>query len=115
MTAVVTTQYRRTEETARPTAQEFGLTPQVVPARGSVADHAAAVARAVMLHAGGTILVVEHFNTIPDIVAALGAPRPPAIGETEYDRMTIVSIAWGGKATVVEARYGAPAPGAAPL
>ncbi len=108
VTAVITTQYRRTRETAQPTADEFHLTPEVVTATGSVADHAAKVAEAVMLHAGGTILVVDHSNMVPAIVAALGAPKPAAMCESEYDRLTIVNIAWGGKATAITARYGQP-------
>ena len=110
VTAVITTQFQRTRQTAEPTAAEFHLTPEVVAAKGSVADHAAAVAQAVMLHAGGTILVVEHSNTVADVVAALGAPRPADVCDAEYDRMEIVTIQWGGKAGVIQSRYGAPTP-----
>jgi broad specificity phosphatase PhoE len=111
VTAVITTEYLRTRETAAPTAEEFHLTPDVVAVgRGTVADHAAAVARAVMLHAGGTVLVVDHSNIVPAIVAALGAPRPAEICDAEYDRMEIVTVQWGGKATAVRARYGAATP-----
>ncbi|HEY5218814.1 MAG TPA: phosphoglycerate mutase family protein [Gemmatimonadaceae bacterium] len=109
VSAIITTQFARTKETAAPTAEMLGIKPEIVRAgSGPEADHATAVATAVMQHAGGVVLVVGHSNTVPDIVAALGAKRPPEICDAEYDRMEIVTIAWGGKATVVTARYGAP-------
>lgn len=112
VSAVITTQYLRTRETAEATATEFGIKPEIVSAgKGSVSAHAQAVAAAVMRHAGGTVLVVGHSNTVPEVVAALGAKQPAPICDDEYDGMYIVTIAWGGHATVVHARYGEPAGG----
>lgn len=108
--AVITTQFARTRETGAPTAEEFHLTPNVVPATGSVADVASAVAAAVMQHAGGTVLVVGHSNTVAEIVAALGAKQPADLCDAEYDAMFVVTVAWGGRATAVKARYGKPTP-----
>lgn len=114
VTAIITTQFVRTGETAAPTAKASGVKPEVVPvAWDSVSRHAAAVAAAVKRHAGGVVLVVEHSNTVPAVVAALGAREPAPICDPEYDRMEIVSIPASGKASVIEARFGAPAPAAA--
>lgn len=110
VTAVITTQYERTRDTGAPTAAEFHLTPEVVPASAPVAGHARAVATAVMQHAGGTVLVVGHSNTVAEIVAALGATQPPDLCDAEYDAMFVVTIALGRPATVVKARYGAATP-----
>lgn len=111
VTAIITSQFERTKETAQPTAELFHLTPQTVPAgSGSVTDDARAVAMAVMQHAGGTVLVVGHSNTIPDIVQALGAARPAEICDAEYDGMYVVTVAPGGGAHVVHARYGRATP-----
>ena len=111
VSAVITTQYLRTRETAEPTVTEARVKPEIVAAgKGSVTAQAQAVAAAVLRNAGGTVLVVGHSNTVPEIVAALGAKQPAPICDDEYDGMYIVTIAWGGHATVVHARYGVPTP-----
>ncbi|HET7620880.1 MAG TPA: histidine phosphatase family protein [Gemmatimonadaceae bacterium] len=109
VSAVITTQWKRTAETALPTARESGATSEVVPVVwDSVASNAAHIAAAVRRHPGEIILVVGHSNTVPDIVAALGVERPAEICDSEYDRMEIVSMEAGGNARLIEARYGAP-------
>ena len=111
VTAIITTQFIRTGETAARTAQIAGVKPEIVPARwDSVPAHAAAVAAAVRRHAGGVVLVVGHSNTVPDIVAALGGERPDAICDSEYDRFEVVTLSAEGSARVIETRYGAPTP-----
>jgi len=108
VTAIVTTQFARTRETARPAAEALHITPEVVSAGG--AQHAAEVARVVRSHAGGVVLVVGHSNTIPAIVAALGAPQPAPICDSEYDGLYVVTIPASGSAHVIRARYGEPSP-----
>ena len=110
VTAVITTQFARTRETARPTAEALGITPEVARAGGSAAQHAQDVARMAQAHAGGVVLVVGHSNTIPAIVAALGAPQPPPICDSEYDDLYVVTIPASGSARVIRARYGEPSP-----
>jgi broad specificity phosphatase PhoE len=107
--AILTTQYLRTRETARPAAESLHITPEVVNAGG--ADHAREVARRIMQeHQGQVVLVVEHSNTIPAIVAALGAPEPPPICDNEYDGLYTVLIAPTRATTVMKSRYGATSP-----
>lgn len=111
VSAVITTQWKRTAETALPTAREAGATPEVVPvAWDSIPRNAADIAAAVRRHPGEVVLVVGHSNTVPDIVAALGVERPAEICDSEYDRMEIVSMEADGDAQLIEARYGAPTP-----
>ena len=110
VTAVITTQFARTRETARPAAEALGITPEVARASGSAAQHAQDVARMVQAHAGGVVLVVGHSNTIPAIVTALGAPQPPPICDSEYDDLYVVTLAPNAPARVIHARYGAPSP-----
>lgn len=101
--AIITTQYQRTRLTAQPTAEALGITPEVVPASGR--DHPAAVARYIReKHAGHTVLVVGHSNTIDAIAAALGAPNPGPIDDATYDNLFIVTVG-EGKARIVRARY----------
>ena len=109
VTSVITSQWLRTAETAAPTARAAGVTPEVVSVNwDSIPRNAADIAAAVRRHSGGVVLVVGHSNTVPDIVAALGAGRPAEICDSEYDRMEIVSLETSGGARVIETRYGAP-------
>jgi broad specificity phosphatase PhoE len=104
VSAVITTQYARTRATAQPTAGALHVTPEIVRTAG--ATHAQDVAEAVRKHAGHAVLVVGHSNTIPAIIDALGAPRPPAICDSEYDNLYLVTIAPDGKAGLVRAKFG---------
>ena len=103
--AIITTQYARTRATAAPTAAALHITPDIVPASGKT--HVLDVAAAVKKHAGHTVLVVGHSNTVPAIIAALGAPEPRPICDAEYDDLFIVTIPPEGPARLVRAKYGA--------
>ncbi len=106
VTAVITTDFERTRATAAPLAAKLGLTPERVDVGGS--DHAWQVAETLRArHRGGTVLVVGHSNTVTEIVAALGAPKPPPICDGEFDRLFVVHVPATGAATVDERRYGA--------
>ncbi|MFW6078322.1 MAG: SixA phosphatase family protein [Gemmatimonadota bacterium] len=107
--AVLATPYRRTRATAAPAAERFDAPITVVEVDdGGVDAHADAVARRIVeAHAGGTVLVVGHSNTIPAIVGALGGEVPP-IDEEEYDRLIVAILLPDGSMRVVESRYGAP-------
>lgn len=107
VSAIITTQYDRTRSTAAPTAAALSITPEVVSA-GPLAQHAKAVADQVRKHAGGTVLVVGHSNTIPAIVGALGAPQPRDLCDSEYDTLFVVVLADTGPPRVVRSRFGAP-------
>jgi len=86
ITAVFVTDFKRTQETAAPTAKEAHLTPIVVPAN-EVAGLAAKV-RAL----NGNALVVGHGNTIPDLMKALGIATPIVITEDDYSEIFVVSL-----------------------
>lgn len=106
VTAIITTQFERTRKTAEPTAKALHITPEVVNA-GTPAQHARAVAQQILRHAGGTILVVGHSNTIPAIVGALGAPQPRDLCDSEYDQLFVVVIGDTGPPRLIRSRYGA--------
>lgn len=113
--AVVTTQLQRTRRTAAPLARLLGLEPEVVAVAGDAATHARQVAEHVLSrHAGRTVLVVGHSNTVPAIVAALGAPAMEPIDERVYDDFVVVLKPAAGPAHRVHVRYGSAEPVAAP-
>ena len=110
VTAIITTQLRRTRETAQPLATARGLTPEVVPVRsGETESHAKAVAAAVRRHPGGIVLIAGHSNTVPAIIAALGGPHLPDICESVYANLFIL-VPGAKEARLVRSHYGAAEP-----
>jgi len=109
--AVITPQLLRTRETARPLAETRGLTMETVQT-GAVAAHAQAVADAVRKHAGKTVLVVGHSNTVAPIIAALGGPKLADLCDSQYANLFTV-ILDGPTARLVVGTYGEPSPAVA--
>jgi broad specificity phosphatase PhoE len=81
---VYATEFKRTQATARPTAQAAGVEVMVVPGN----ETAALVSK--LKKARSNVLVVGHSNTVPDIIKAFGLPKPAAIGDGDYDNLFIV-------------------------
>jgi broad specificity phosphatase PhoE len=107
---IITTQFQRTKQTAGPLAEALGITMATVSTQSDVAQHVAEVAAAVKQHAGKTVLVVGHSNTVPAIVTALGGPKLTDLCDTEYDNLfTLVLDAEGGVRTV-RGKFGAATP-----
>jgi broad specificity phosphatase PhoE len=108
--AVITTELTRTRETARPFAELRGLRAEIVRT-GATEAHVKAVAAAVRAHAGQTVLVVGHSNTIPAIIGALGGPKLPDICDSQYSNFYVLALsADGKKADLIISSYGAPSP-----
>jgi len=111
VSAVITTQFQRTRQTGAPLAEALGITPEVANVQGTVPEHASAIAAMVrQRHAGKSVLVVGHSNTVPAIVHALGGPRLPDICDEVYDDLFTVIVPADGTVRVVHSRYGAPTP-----
>jgi broad specificity phosphatase PhoE len=113
VSSIITTELRRTLETALPTATKFGIEPQVVATRrGDVPAHVQAVVAAV-LRLSGVVLVVGHSNTVAGIVAGLSDARPIELCETSFSNVFVVDPQPAGGA-VLRFTYGRedPAPAA---
>lgn len=108
VSAIYVTQYRRTRLTAAPTAERNGLIPIERPVDTTnlerFATDLAAEIRA--LHQGGTVLVVGHSNTTPDVVRALGGYAAP-MPDDEYDRLTVLVVPTAAATSTITGRYGA--------
>jgi broad specificity phosphatase PhoE len=102
--AIIATQFARTKQTAAPTAMATGLTVEVVPTSADP-NSARVMADAIRKHAGQTVLVIGHSNTVPMVIAALGAKEPAPICDASYDNLYVVTIR-DGKANVVHGRFG---------
>ena len=86
ITGIFTSEFKRTQETAAPTATSAHLTPTVVAAK----DTAALVAKLHQLN--GNALVVGHGDTIPNLVKALGINVPVTIPDEDYSELFIVTL-----------------------
>lgn len=102
---VLTTDFRRTRDTAAPLAEALGLEPEPY-------DPAALEELAGRLAATGErVLVVGHSNTTPRLVELLGGdPGPPIAEPSEYDRLYVLSLPVGDDPITTRMRYGEASP-----
>jgi broad specificity phosphatase PhoE len=91
--AVYATGYRRTRDTAAPTAARHGLAVTTYDANEDAATFAA---RLRAQHAQGMVLVVGHGNTVPAIAAALCGCAARPLGEQDYGRVYRIRITASG-------------------
>jgi len=103
--AIYSTPFKRTQETAQGVADALDL-----PIHSySLDDNEAVLATILKNHKGKIILVVGHSNTVPTLMADLGASKKvPPIHEDEYDNIYVVAIPWFGKTKTIRLRYGEP-------
>jgi len=103
--AVYSTPLRRSQETAQPIADALDL-----PINSyDPADTEAVLETILRNHKGKIILVVGHSNTVPVLIANLGASKKvPPIDHGEFDNIYIISIPWFGKTKTIRLRFGEP-------
>lgn len=103
--AIYSTPYRRTIETAQPVADALNLEIN----RYDPDDNEATLETILKQHKGKIILVIGHSDTLPTLIADLGASKKvPPIAEFEYDNLYLISIPWFGKTKTIRLRYGEP-------
>ena len=125
VTAIITTQLRRTRETAQPLAAALGLVPEVInvgeralvanPAPGAQFPSEVVQARAEYIkilepairRLSGVVLVVGHDWSVPGVIASLGGPQLPHICPSVFDNLFVLTSV-GGKASLIQAHYGEP-------
>lgn len=111
LSAILTTQFRRTRLTAAPAARAAGIAPTVVTATGKIAEDAAVVAVAInALPTGSVVLVVGHSNTLGPIIAALGGPALPDLCDGEHATLFTLVRPAAGPPHLLRSRYGAAEP-----
>ncbi len=100
LTHAFSTEFVRTRETVAPLAARLGLTATVVPGR----EMNTLISTLQAMPPGSRALVAGHSNTINQIAGRLSGTEIPALPETEYDRLYVVTI-FEGKVSVVLVRY----------
>src|SRR4051812_23641486 len=106
VTHIITSEYRRSQETAAPLAKALGLTAEQVPAR----DLPALVARLHALDPASIVVIVGHSNTIPPMLAVLGWPNTLDLHEGDYDDVFVLAPHPGQRASMVRLKYGQRSP-----
>ena len=102
ITAIYSTPFIRTEKTAAPLAEKLGLEVTITPITRTFVQDLAATLRS--QHAGETVLVVGHSNTVPQTITALGVPLDN-LEEREYDWLFVVTLV-DGHASLTKLRFG---------
>ena len=100
VTAIYSTDFARTRNTAAPLAHAQGLDIRLYdPAKpGQLVDS--------LNEDPGRYLVIGHSNTVPDLVERLGGTPGSAMDEkTEYDRLYVLTLDGAGNVTTVLLRY----------
>jgi phosphohistidine phosphatase SixA len=84
ITAIYTTEFKRTQQTGEPLAKALGLQMTTVSARElpALLDKLKA--------ATGNSLVIGHSNTVGEVIAGLGVSEPVKLTDKDYDNLFIV-------------------------
>ena len=97
ISAIFTTEFKRTAETAAPTAAALGISTTVVPAN----DNRTLIEKLRTLK--GNALVVGHGNTIPSLTKALRIETSVDIQENDYNQVFVVAL--GEKPQLLRLHY----------
>ena len=111
---IITSDLKRTIQTAAPLAKLRHINPRIIPIGSSVEAHVKKIAAEVMKKPGATVLVVGHNNTIGKIVQQLGGGFVGDICTDEYSNLIIMSIAKGREPKLLLESYGEPDPPSQP-
>jgi 2,3-bisphosphoglycerate-dependent phosphoglycerate mutase len=102
ISAIYLSPLTRNRMTAAPLAAVLKLT----PLEAQPDDPRGLARRALRENPGGRILIVGHSDTVPVIVSTLSGEKEIApIGDSEYDRMYIVTVPGIGRANVLRLSY----------
>jgi len=84
ITAIFTTKYQRTRDTAQPLAKAAGVAAVAIDPK----DEAGLIDK--VKAAAGNVLIVGHSNTVPEAIKALGVTEPVAIADDQFDNLFVV-------------------------
>jgi broad specificity phosphatase PhoE len=107
ISAIFTSEFKRTQETAAPLAKRLGLTVTVVPGK----DLDALVSKVRALPPDGRALIVGHSNTVTELAQRLTGVKAAELTDADYDRLYVGMIRNEGQGEVLLLHYGAPVGG----
>jgi broad specificity phosphatase PhoE len=100
VSAIYSTEFQRTLETAEPLAKALGLTISKVPRQTEEF-----IASVRSRHPDDVVLIVGHSNTVPDMLAWLGHRERVTIEDGEYSNLFVVTFGKNGGTNVVRLRF----------
>lgn len=98
--AIYSTNYKRTRQTVTPLATEKKL--EILTYDGLKMEQ---IDKMLADHAGGTILVVGHSNTVPAVANYLSGQAYKNFDDSEYGNLIIVTLTEKGKGKVTWLTY----------
>lgn len=101
ITAIYTSDARRTQDTAAPIATALKVKPDVV----NDGDAATIFKKVTTDQPNEVVLVVGHSNTVPDLIKLWGVTAPVEIKESEFDKLFVLVPTGPGKARLARFRY----------
>jgi broad specificity phosphatase PhoE len=101
LNAIYSSQYARTKLTAEPLARKSRIPLETVDAKSTNK----LVESILSKHSGGTVLVVGHSNTLPEIIQALGAGKIQEVDDLDYDNIYVVTVSGNGNAKVMRMKF----------
>lgn len=99
--AIYVTNTRRTQQTAAPLATRLRLVPVVM----SASDVGGMAAHVLRDHRGGTVLIVGHSNTMPQLIRELSGKEIEPIADADYSNIYVLSVPHFGNASLVRLKY----------
>jgi len=103
--AIFATQFRSTQETAEPLAEQLQVPVQVVDSKNIDGLEQMILKE----YKGKIVLVISDREAMPALIEAFhGSKRLPPMVDGEHDNLYIVSIPWYGKVKTLRLKYGAP-------
>ena len=102
LAAAYATGYKRTQQTAQPAADAHAIAVTVYDAQLPPTVFSSQLRTA---HAHGTVLVVGHSNSVPDIVAALSGVAVEPMPDNQFDRIYRVTVGSEGKPVLIQGIY----------
>ncbi len=87
VSALYATEFRRTQQTLSPLAEDRGLPVNQIPAAGT-----GELVTAIQSHRGGVIVAAGHSNTVPSIVNLLAGTDYQDLDEQDYDNLFVVLV-----------------------
>ncbi len=106
VSAIFSSEFKRTQETAAPLGQELGIVTRVLGAAKT--DELVAALRG--LPPGSKAVVVSHSNVVPMIVEKLSGQSVGELTDADYDRLYIVILRPNAAPAVLYLHFGAPSP-----
>jgi len=102
ITAIFSSEFHRTQQTAAPLAERLGIKVTVVSGK----DIDAVVARVRELKPGARALIVGHSNTVPAVASRLTGAKAAEMPDSEFDRLYVATLHGTAPGDLVVIHYG---------